>query len=449
MIRVGINSHLGERCFVIGSGPSLKGMDLSWLANETTICVNESYKALPFEPSFVAIGDYKLWPFVKDHYATMSSKVLVVEGLNGTTGSEYPGTNMKMRVPLSKTSILNSGFHWNLHNNPVNRGYNVVPEVVLPFVCWAGFSECYLIGCDCTENGYAFEDSARGREHQLIDERIFKTYEIIRDTPLLPTKIYNATVGGRLEVFPRRDFSLIPKEDEIMDNLLVVGYYTPDRDYKQLATSMKRSVERFGLPCIIQKRPSLAQHHEAQESLPKPMPWVLNCSLCARFIFDVMKLYPQSNLLYLDADATMARAPMDLYDVVGSADFAAPFLTNDFVQNELVSNTLYFKNSDRAKDLVKRWMVEQEKQNQLMLCGTYREPYKEAWDQVTLQRTLESMGWIESNEGPDDHGRWTRLPWTYGKMDPTSKGVELMPGVRTSDVCIAQHQSSRWNKRFV
>ena len=38
--------HAGERCFVVGSGPSIARMDLSWLKDEITICVNQSYKAL-------------------------------------------------------------------------------------------------------------------------------------------------------------------------------------------------------------------------------------------------------------------------------------------------------------------------------------------------------------------------------------------------------------------
>ena len=38
------NKHKGERCFIIGSSPSLKQLDLSLLNNEITFTVNRGYK---------------------------------------------------------------------------------------------------------------------------------------------------------------------------------------------------------------------------------------------------------------------------------------------------------------------------------------------------------------------------------------------------------------------
>src|SRR4051812_27753792 len=37
------NSHLGQRCFIIGNGPSLKNTDLSLLKNEVTFGLNRIY----------------------------------------------------------------------------------------------------------------------------------------------------------------------------------------------------------------------------------------------------------------------------------------------------------------------------------------------------------------------------------------------------------------------
>ena len=41
------NTHLGERCFIIGNGPSLKKTDLSMLEDEFTIGLNRFYLAFP------------------------------------------------------------------------------------------------------------------------------------------------------------------------------------------------------------------------------------------------------------------------------------------------------------------------------------------------------------------------------------------------------------------
>lgn len=47
--------HRGERCFILGNGPSLKRTDLSKLRNETTFGLNRIYLAFPemgFETSY-------------------------------------------------------------------------------------------------------------------------------------------------------------------------------------------------------------------------------------------------------------------------------------------------------------------------------------------------------------------------------------------------------------
>ena len=49
------NIHKGERCFIIGNGPSLKNTDLTKLRNEYTFGLNRIYLAFPemgFETSY-------------------------------------------------------------------------------------------------------------------------------------------------------------------------------------------------------------------------------------------------------------------------------------------------------------------------------------------------------------------------------------------------------------
>lgn len=221
------------------------------------------------------------------------------------------------------------------------------------------------------------------------------------------------------------------------EDLVVVGYYTPDRNYKELAENMQKSVQKQGLECCIFERPSA--HTSTQAPPPKPMPWVLNCAICSFFVFDMIKKYPNKHLLYLDADATMERYPSLFFDKEVKYDFAAPFLTNNYVTNELQSNTLFFRNTQPAKRLVMEWMNLQVRRNQNMLENKYLPPYREAWDQKVLQDALERV--------PDI--KWAKLPWTYGKLDMTQRGEELMPGVKPEDVVIAQHQASRQNKKVV
>lgn len=440
MIKIPRNKHRGQRCFVIASGPSVRRMDLSVLKDEITICVNESYKALDFDPTYICIGDYKLWPYVKEAYAKKQhTSIICGSGTKGSCGSDYEGDNLDVLIPLGKETIMDSGFNWNLEE-PLRKGFNVITEIVLPFVCWAGFDDCFLVGCDCNENGYAFDDPVRGVEEQKIDERVFKTYDVITKTRKLPTRIWNATLGGRLKSFVRRNFKELFEGGLNPDDFLVVGYYTPDRNYQELAERMRDSVLMQGLQCeIVQMESRAAALLRNIDEIQKPMPWVLNCSICSSFILEMMRKYPTKNLLYLDADAVMVRYPSLFFDKPVDYDFAAPFLNNQFVEDELQSNTLFFKASSGAKKLARAWRREQDKRNMNLINGRYQAPFVEAWDQKVLRAALDKLENIS----------WIRLPWEYGKITLTPKGQELMEGVLPEDVVIWQHQASRQNKRKV
>lgn len=68
-----------------------------------------------------------------------------------------------------------------------------------------GFREVYLIGCDCSSKGshsYASKDSnVTGNDDW---ETLFETYEVCKRAYEHDGRtIYNATVGGKLEVFER------------------------------------------------------------------------------------------------------------------------------------------------------------------------------------------------------------------------------------------------------
>lgn len=437
MLNVSKNQWAGRRCFVVASGPSIKEMNLSLLKDEVVICVNESFKALDFDPHYICIGDRELWPRIKNIYAKKNSHIICGGGLNGKVGTEYEGDNLRVVIPLNKTeSIDRDGFSFDLANQPLRKGWNVIPEVVLPFVCWAGFSDCYLLGCDCTNAGYFYNDPARGDGHQKFEDKTMGCYKTISETPDLPTRIWNAGKGGNLEYFPRVHFEGLFAEGSPIKprDLLVVGYYTPDRNYKELAEGMKRSVEAQGLECKIAERASIPA-----TNLPKPMPWVLNCAQCASFISDMLGEYPDRHILYLDADATMERRPELFLDHPITFDFAVPFLDNAYVKNELQSNTLFFAPTKQARELVERWASLQTERNSRMIQGHFQAPYREAWDQKVLQDVLGEVPGL----------RWIKLPWEYGKLDKTKNGVELMEGVDMDKVVISQHQASRVNKMHV
>lgn len=216
-------------------------------------------------------------------------------------------------------------------------------------------------------------------------------------------------------------------------NFLVIGFYTPDCDYQERAEHMKETVEAQGLRCEIRE-----MSHERRRG-KKTMPWVANCALCPTFIRQMMEEYPNTPILYLDADASMVKRPALFLDEPIDYDIAAPFLTNRCVRNELISNTLFFNNTEVARTIVEMWELLQKERLEKMFLGEYPRPYKEAWDQRVLQDTLKVI----------PEAKILKLPWEYAKIDRTSRGQELMRGVHPREVVIAQHQASRINKKKV
>lgn len=202
----------GKRCFIIASGPSLNKEDLFPLKKEVTIGVNESFKALPFEPTYLCIGDRFLWPQIKDIYAIMTnSKVFCGGGMDGSVGTAYAGSNLIGIIPLNRReSIIDHGINFDLESGPLRIGYGVVPEVAIPFACYCGFSELYLLGCDCSQNGYAFSDPVRGVETQRVLEKSLPSYEKISKQKL-PTKIINISQGSLLDCFPKTTLTEVLK----------------------------------------------------------------------------------------------------------------------------------------------------------------------------------------------------------------------------------------------
>lgn len=435
------NKHTRQRCFVIGSGPSIKKMDLGWLRNEITICVNQSYKALDFDPTYICIGDRELWPRVKDEYAKKSSTIICSTGLNGTVGSDYAGDNLALVVPLDKTKDVPGG-HFRHDMKAVVKAYNVIPEIVLPFVFHAGFAECYLIGCDCTNDGYFYPkaDSARPDWPQSVLPAVIPSYTVIeayaRKNGL--TRVYNAGYGGRLEVFERTSFEALRASagaEPTQAAPLVIGYHTPHDEYRKLAANMAASVRAFGLECEIRQYPSRQLFEDGRFVFKKPSHarWVLNCAQCPDFIADMMDEFPGRDLIYLDADAVLEKRPAFYLDAPRDYDFAAPYLTNAHVTGELQSNSLYFAGKPAARRLVEAWRKLQAERIDEMMAGKYQHPFREVWDQQVLQEVIPLV----------DDLRHVCLPPTYAKIMPTPTGYEITPHIPLADAVVTQHQASR------
>lgn len=221
------NAHEGERCFLIGNGPSLNGDDLNLLQEEYTFGTNMVYKIFDktnWRPSFHCVSD--------TIYASKLGLELskMVKAPLFTTERTY--RRMKKK-PIDTTYVHTiQTERYKVRGNVY--AYCMIKATVLSLAAemafHMGFKEIYLLGVDCTnphDKGGHFTDNYATKEVAETDinriktrmnaktlttkqigehiiDRSMEVYDLLdKYAKKHGIKIYNATRGGNLEIFPR------------------------------------------------------------------------------------------------------------------------------------------------------------------------------------------------------------------------------------------------------
>lgn len=231
-----------RRCFVIGNGPSLGDMDLRPLAGEHSIVHNSFYKhpnAKAVDPDFLCIADES---FFEDETKTVEWH-RIIEG-------EMPNVSLMLHLsarPLIAKHDLyrNHETHFYQHGitvnhpdlvhfdfmKPRNVGHTAGTRLGIPLAIYLGFKEIYLVGFDANwlddyEGTYHFYDThdqwpefdslnADYRQPRYEDQLIFAArdyhshYLLASAAPKVGVRIYNATSGGHLDMYPRVRFDTL------------------------------------------------------------------------------------------------------------------------------------------------------------------------------------------------------------------------------------------------
>jgi len=213
------NKHKGERCFIIGTGPSLNKTNLSLINNEFLFGVNTLYKGLDkfkIDCKYWVVGDQKV--FI-EHYKSLLNLDTTIF-LAGNAGRRFLERkqhllkNAKIDPIVIKTIgriNIYKKFSEDLTKGLYSEGNVVITTIQIAF--YLGFKEVYLIGCDSTYKG---AHHFNGEKHSFQTERkwsrIFAAYELCKKSfEKRGRKIYNSTVGGQLEVFERKSLEEVMK----------------------------------------------------------------------------------------------------------------------------------------------------------------------------------------------------------------------------------------------
>ncbi|XAK24276.1 6-hydroxymethylpterin diphosphokinase MptE-like protein [Campylobacter coli] len=229
-----------KRCFIIGNGPSLNKHDLFLLKNEITFGFNSIfYKKNEFKPNFYIVEDslvmkerlreienyevqYKFFPINYKELLKPSQNQFFFKMNLGF----YQGTSRYFRIPrfsLDATEELFCG--------------QSVTYIALQLAYFMGFEEVYLIGMDFhyiipeshkrvgstlvsdTDDPNHFHKDYFGKGKSWHDPKLHEVAKNYKMAKLIyessGRKIYNATIGGKLEIFDRVDYYSIFKKSNI------------------------------------------------------------------------------------------------------------------------------------------------------------------------------------------------------------------------------------------
>lgn len=234
------DKHKGERVFIIGNGPSLNQLDLTKLKGELTFGVNGiflNYDKMGFAPTYYVVEDTFVAEDRADEINTYKGPMVQFFGNYLDYCIKDKPDNVWLNVKLDYRDY--EGFP-HFSENAIRQIWvgGSVTYICLQLAFYMGFSEVYMIGFD---HNYVIPDDAvisnkretgfdimsnsddvnhfhpdyfgKGyRWHEPRVERMEKGFMRAREHfEKDGRKIYNATPGGHLHVYPRVEYKSLFK----------------------------------------------------------------------------------------------------------------------------------------------------------------------------------------------------------------------------------------------
>lgn len=235
------NLFKGDRCFIIGNGPSLNKHDLSLLDGEYTFGVNSFYyktRETGYRPFFYVVEDTSVMnenlDEIRSYYAPFrffptSYRDLLPNDPNTfyfrMNRGFYEKSSPNYAVPRFSTDAT----------NVLYCGQSVT-YINLQLAYFMGFTEVFLIGMDFdyvipvshkrtgdvllsdTDDPNHFHKDYFGAGKTWKDPKLDRVLMNYRMADLaysaVGRKIYNATIGGKLEIFDRVDYDALLRDPE-------------------------------------------------------------------------------------------------------------------------------------------------------------------------------------------------------------------------------------------
>ncbi len=213
------NKYEGKRCFIISTGPSLQISDLEKLKGEYCFGMNSialAFKDTTWRPNFMGVQDWDVYMKIKDSLESENiEKVFLSRNLSKRIKmpKEYVEFPLDLLDHCTNFETADTIFSDDCYSM-VYDGYTVTYSL-MQLAVYMGFKEIYLLGNDCNYNGnkmYFRDHGVNIFDKDLAVLRYFAAYEVAKKyADEHGIKIYNATRGGKLEIFERVNFDDIIK----------------------------------------------------------------------------------------------------------------------------------------------------------------------------------------------------------------------------------------------
>ena len=227
--------HLGERCFIVATGPSLSVEDLGLIKHEISFSMNSIinlYEKTSYRPTYYLIQDGnverrlhdKLIELFDNHKASFM-------GIGDITGFGAVLNRQQTKCYNDKFEFYNLSVAYHIYDMCYSDPKKIptrfssdcaeyvydgctVTYSAIQLAIYMGFKEIYLLGCDTNYLGHVDGSPSEGKQSDSDPViAMINSYEVAKEyAGAHNIKIFNATRGGMLEVFPRVNL------DEIMSN---------------------------------------------------------------------------------------------------------------------------------------------------------------------------------------------------------------------------------------
>jgi hypothetical protein len=211
--------HKGERCFLIGNGPSLSKLDLAKLEGEIAFTVNRGYLAatrgLPETPYYLITDPLTYSPYAEEvRHARVGTRFYRADVCDLPEYRDAADREPVVRVPFHRTPTMDEGHFAEDATTGVFRGFTVLLDAAqLAFMM--GCSEVYVIGCDLDYHQgdthvYGTGPIEQQRLTVMPIPKVLKAMAVAAERFANHGRVFaNAGVGGRLETIPRVDYATL------------------------------------------------------------------------------------------------------------------------------------------------------------------------------------------------------------------------------------------------